>query len=259
MKKNIVKHNKRQQDIVKILKKENYNTVQELSKTLKVSSVTIRKDLTILEEQGFLYRTHGGASSKPIYAFEQNITEKENINVEQKMKIAKKALTYINNNDYIILASGTTIQFLARIIPPFQNLTILTSSLPIALEISKTQNINLIQIGGEIRKSSTSVVGSIAEYTLNQFNCNKLFLGADGIDHLFGISTSNAATAILNKIMINRANKIYLLADSSKINKQSFGKICDLKNIDTLITDEGIKKTDLQKFKKIGIETIIAK
>ncbi len=253
----MAQHNKRQQEILDILAKQSYITVHELSERLKVSLVTIRKDLTLLEQQSYLYRTHGGASIKPRYAFERNVVEKENINVEQKNKIAKKALNFINDNDFIILASGTTIHYLARNIANFKNLTVLTSSLRASLEICNMNNINIIQLGGEVRKSSTSVIGSVAESTLKQFACNKLFLGIDGIDTEFGISTSNAAEAHLNKLMIESASKVYVLADSSKINKRGFGKICDLDQIDVFITDSGIEPNDLKKLEEAGINVYV--
>lgn len=251
-------HNKRQQDIIELLEEENYISVHKLSEQLNVSLVTIRKDLTLLESQGYLYRTHGGASKKPRYAFEQNVNEKENINVEQKIKIAKKALDFIKNDDFIMLASGTTIHHLARNLKNYQNLTVLTSSLRVSLEMCAIHNVNVIQLGGEVRKSSASVIGSVSESILKQFACNKLFLGIDGIDAEFGISTSNAAEAHLNEAMIESVNKIYILADSSKINKRGFGKICDLDKIDVLITDKGIEKEDLMKIEEAGINVVIA-
>ncbi|PIE86097.1 MAG: transcriptional regulator [Bacteroidia bacterium] len=254
----MIQQNKRQQDILNILNEHSYITVHELSKQLNVSLVTIRKDLTLLEQQQYLYRTHGGASIKPRYAFERNVSEKESINVEQKIKIAKKAVSFINDNDFIILASGTTIHYLARNIADFKNLTILTSSLRVSLEMCNKENINIIQLGGEVRKSSTSVIGSVSEAILKDFACNKLFLGVDGIDYHFGISTSNAAEAHLNKLMVETANKIYVLADSSKINKRGFGKICNLDQIDVLITDSGIEADDVKKLEDAGIDVRVA-
>lgn len=250
-------NNKRHETIMSILNENDYVSVQKLSDTLGVSLVTIRKDLTVLEKGGYLYRTHGGASKKNTYAFELNVIEKESINVEQKVKIAQKALSYINENDFILLASGTTIHYLSRIIDNFNNLTVLTSSMRVAIEMCKKPNINTIQLGGTVRKSSTSVVGSISESILNQFSCNKLFLGVDGIDTHFGISTSNAAEAHLNKIMIDRADKVYVLADSSKINKCGFGKISNIDKIDVLITDEFIKKSNIKELESVGVEVVI--
>ncbi|MBS9766694.1 MAG: DeoR/GlpR transcriptional regulator [Flavobacteriaceae bacterium] len=250
--------NERHQQILAYLENRKFVTVQELSELAKVSLVTIRKDLTLLEKEGYLYRTHGGASKKSRYAFEENVIKKESINTFEKELIAKKASEYINDNDFIILASGTTIHYLARIIDNNKNITILTSSLRVSLELSKFTNINVIQLGGKLRKSSSSVIGSMTEDMLRNFSCTKLFLGIDGIDPDFGISTSNAAEAHLNRVMIEQADTVYVLGDSSKINKRGFGRICGLENVNAFITDANIEKDDLFNLEKAGVDVIVA-
>lgn len=246
----------RHSDILKVLDEKDYVLVQDLCEKFNVSSVTIRKDLNYLESLGLLFRNHGGASKYVRYAYEKNVDEKENINVEAKQSIAKAALQMIQENDCIILASGTTMHYLARMLVNFGRLTVLTSSLRVALELCNNPNINIIQLGGEVRKSSTSIVGSISETILKQFSCNKLFLGVDGIDLDFGISTSNAAEAHLNQLMIECSDKVVILADSSKLNKKGFGRIATLDQIDCLITDEGILKEDRKGLEEVGVSVI---
>ncbi len=250
--------NERHQQILAYLERQKFVTVQELSELTNVSLVTIRKDLTFLEGKNYLYRTHGGASKKSRYAFEENVIKKETIKVIEKQQIAKKALEYISDNDFVILASGTTIHYLARGIEENKNITVLTSSLRVSLELSKFNNINVIQLGGKLRKSSTSVVGSTTEDMLRNFSCTKLFLGIDGIDPNFGISTSNAAEAHLNRVMIEQADTVYVLADSSKVGKRGFGRICGLEHINAFITDINIEKEDLIDLEKAGVDVIIA-
>lgn len=252
MEKLIPRHN----EILHELDKKDYVLVQELCEKYNVSSVTIRKDLNYLESLGLLFRNHGGASKHVRYAYEKNVDEKETINVEAKQSIAKAALKMIEENDCIILASGTTMHYLARMLVNFGRLTVLTSSLRVALELCNNPNINIIQLGGEVRKSSTSIVGSISETILSQFSCNKLFLGVDGIDMDFGISTSNAAEAHLNQLMIECSDKVMILADSSKLNKKGFGKIASLDKIDYLITDEGILAEDKKNLEEMGLSVI---
>ncbi len=254
----MAKLNERHTQILDLIKPSGFVSVQELSQKLNVSLVTIRKDLSYLEKEGFLYRTHGGASKNSTYAYEKNVIEKEGINTEQKQKISKEGIKLIQNNDFIILSSGTTIHYLARILEDFEKLTVLTSSLSVSIELCQKPNIDVIQLGGEIRKNSTSVIGAISESVLEQFSCNKLFLGVDGIDVNFGISTSNAAEAHLNQKMMESADKIIVLADSSKIGKRGFGRISSLAKIDVLITDNNITNDSLNKFEEIGIEVIIA-
>lgn len=250
--------NDRHQHILIHLDKHKYASVQDLSDLMQVSLVTIRKDLTYLEKEGYLYRTHGGASKKSRYAFEENVKEKEMVNVTQKQQIAKKALEYIQDNDFIILASGTTIHYFARILEESKKITVLTSSLRVSMELSQLTNVNVIQIGGELRKSSISVVGSVAEDMLKEFSCTKLFLGIDGIDINFGISTSNAAEAHLNRAMIEQADTVYVLGDSTKVDKRGFGRICGLDRVNTFITDSKIEQEDIERLEEAGINVIIA-
>ncbi|MBF7091965.1 DeoR/GlpR transcriptional regulator [Flavobacterium sp. ALJ2] len=250
--------NRRQEDILKELDQKGYVNVVDLCEMYNVSTVTIRKDLNFLENEKLLHRTHGGASKKPIYAFERDVNDKETLQVEQKKQIAKEALKYISEHDYIILGSGSNIHYLSRIITGFQKLTVLTPSLKVSLELSKEINIDTIQLGGDVRNSSTSAVGPIAEATLGQFSCNKLFLGTDGVHLGFGLSTSNALEAHLNQAMIEVAEKVIVLADSTKMNIRGFGKICNLNKIDVLITDEGIDAETKIKLEEIGIDVVIA-
>ncbi|WP_106917117.1 DeoR/GlpR family DNA-binding transcription regulator [Chryseobacterium aurantiacum] len=246
----------RHDEILKELDEKGHVLVQDLCEKLNVSSVTIRKDLNFLESIGLLFRNHGGASKQLRYAYEKNVVEKESINVEAKQAIAKAALSLIQENDCIILASGTTMHYLARMLVNFGPLTVLTSSLRVAIELCNNPNINIIQLGGEVRKSSTSIVGSISEGILRQFSCNKLFLGVDGIDVDFGISTSNAAEAHLNQVMMECADQTIILADSSKLNKKGFGKIALLDQVDYLITDDGISAEEHIRLEEVGVNVI---
>jgi len=250
--------NKRQEDILKKLEQKGHVNVVELCEVHNVSSVTIRKDLNFLETEKLLHRTHGGASKQPIYAYERDVNVKEVLQVEQKKQIAKEALKYINEHDYIILGSGSNIHYLSRVITGFQKLTVLTPSLKVSLELCREANIDTIQLGGDVRNSSTSAVGPIAESILSQFSCNKLFLGTDGVHLEFGLSTSNALEAHLNQAMIEVAEKVIVLADSTKMNIRGFGKICNLNKIDVLITDSGIDAQTKVKLEEIGIDVIVA-
>ena len=250
--------NQRQMQILTELNESGFVKVVQLCDKFDVSSVTIRKDLTFLEKKGLLFRTHGGASKQSLYAFERNLLEKENLQVDQKKEIAEEALKYVRNNDNIIMASGTTVQYLARMLSDFSKLTVLTTSLYISIELCKHPLLNVIQVGGSDRKSSKSVVGPIAEQILSDYSCNTLFLGVDGIDVDFGLTTSNSKEAHLNKTMINCSEKVVVLADSSKIGKRSFGKIAETEQVHVLITDSGIKKKHRLAFEDKGIEVIVA-
>lgn len=245
---------KRHQLILDKLNEQKYVTVTELCDELDVSAVTIRKDLNLLEDKGLLYRTHGGASLESPYIRDRHVNEKEKIYVEEKKGIAQAAAKLIEENDTIIIASGTTLHALAKHIQPKNKLSVITASLPVATELSNYAAIEILQLGGYVRHSSVSVTGSVAEAVLEQVSCDKLFIGADGVDLSYGVTTSNLPEADLNKKMMMAVQRVILLVDSSKFGKKSFAKICDLETINEIITDKGITAQTVQKLKEHGIK-----
>lgn len=248
---------KRHQIILDILNKEKYLEVLDLCKLLDVSAVTIRKDLKFLEEKGLLFRTHGGASLDDPYINEKAVNEKEKISVEEKNGIAQTAAKLIDENDSIMIASGTTVQALAKFIVPKNKLTVITSSLHVVLHLINHKSIEILQLGGYVRHSSASVVGNYATQILENVSCSKLFLGVDGIDLDYGLSTTNLEEAQLNKKMLTSAQKTVVLADSSKFGKKSFAKICGIEKVDQIITDAGVSTSIIKKLEEKGIKVII--
>lgn len=249
---------KRHQTILEKLAKEKHLEVLDLCDILNVSAVTIRKDLRLLEKKGLLFRTHGGASLENPYINERAIVEKEKISVDEKNGIAQCAARLIDENDSIMIASGTTVQALSKFIKPKNKLTVITSSLYVVMQLINDKNIEILQLGGYVRHSSGSVIGSYAEYILGNISCSKLFIGVDGIHLDYGLSTTNLEEAQLNRKMLASAQKIIVLADSSKIGKKSFAKICDFDQIHELITDNGISAIIKKKIEKNGIKVTIA-
>ncbi|MET6990481.1 DeoR/GlpR family DNA-binding transcription regulator [Sediminicola arcticus] len=248
---------KRHQDILERLQEVKYVEVLDLCQSLNVSAVTIRKDLKILEEKGLLFRTHGGASLENPYINDRPVNVKEKISVSQKNEIGEAASRLILENDSIMIASGTTVQALARCIRPKGKLTVITSSLNVTLELIKFREVEVLQLGGYVRHSSSSVVGNYAAHILENISCSKLFLSVDGIDLEYGLSTTHLEEAQLNKRMLSAAEKIILLVDSSKFGKKSFAKICDLDQIDEIITDRGISPSLIEKLEEKGIKVTV--
>lgn len=248
---------KRHQAILELLEKENYVSVSYLCDLFEVSAVTIRKDLKLLEDKGLLFRTHGGATIQNPYINDRHVSEKEKLNVTEKEVIAKTAVELINPNDSIMIASGTTMQSLAMAINIDGPLNITTSSLNVALELTKSTQYNILQLGGNVRHSSSSVTGHFSQAILENISCNLLFLGVDGIDVNHGCTTTSLEEAMLNKKMIDSAQKVIVLADSSKFNRKGFGKICELTEIHHIITDSGISKTLSDEIKGLGIQLTV--
>ncbi|MGN6352021.1 MAG: DeoR/GlpR family DNA-binding transcription regulator [Parafilimonas sp.] len=247
----------RHQLILEKLHQEGDLNVISLYKELKVSRVTIRKDLKLLEEKGLLFRTHGGATLKNPYTIDRPVNEKEKLQSAEKSKIGAAAARLIDDNDSIIIASGTTVLALAKKIQNKKNLTVITASLNVALELLKQPDIEVLQLGGILRKTSSSVTGPYAQSILTDFSCTKLFLGVDGIDLEFGLSTTSAMEAHLNRQMIEASQKVIVLSDSTKFGKRGFGKICGLDKVDRIITDAGISEYFVKQLENLGIEVTV--
>lgn len=243
--------------ILENLNKNGFIKVIDIAKELDVTPVTIRKDLKHLEEKKLLYRTHGSASPVNPLTSDIDVKEKEKIRKDEKKRIAVAAAKLIEENDSIIIASGSTVHTLAEHITPINHLTVVTASLKTALLLNTLNNVEVIQLGGIVRKNSFSVIGDYTSQFFEQITCSKLFLGVDGIDIEYGITNSNIEEAILNKKMIEASLRTIILADSSKFGRRGFGKICNLDRVDVIITDDGISKSMAQSIEEAGIELII--
>lgn len=248
---------KRHNYILEELKRDGYVKVQDLSLKLGVSEVTIRKDLKFLESRKMLSRNHGSANSLiPIIA-DRHIDIKEKMQIEEKSRIGKAANSLLEPNDKIIIGSGTTLLHFASSIDTDIPLTIITPSVKVSLSLCHYPNIEIIQLGGVIRKNSVSVIGHYAEETLHGISCNKLFIGIDGLDLDYGLTTSNMSEAHINHEMINVSQKIIVLADSSKFGKRGFCKICDWSRVHHIITDTNASPHMVEMMMEKGIEVTL--
>lgn len=245
--------------ILAILEEQSSVSVPELSELFRVSEVTIRKDLSILEQQKRLYRTHGRAILISPYISDRSIDEKRQKNIAEKRAIAIAAAALIEPNDSITIASGTTVTYLAQAIKPEGRLTVIAAAVLVTQILSQVSGVDVIQLPGLTRHSSMSVVGPYAEEMLKCFNCSKLFIGVDGIDLDFGLTTTDMLEASLNKAMIASSQKVIVLADSSKFGRRGFGKICDLEAVDLIITDNATPQHYIDRLRERGIEVLMVK
>jgi DeoR family transcriptional regulator, aga operon transcriptional repressor len=257
-KNNDVSTTDRRAQIISLLGEQGRVDVKTLSTMFTVSEVTIRNDLAYLEDKELLYRTRGGAIKQTKVAMDLALSEKARKNSEQKKKIAVKAIEFIQEGDTIILDSGTTTMEIAKLLKQYKNLTIITHALNIASELAGIESIEIIMPGGILRGKSFSLVGSQAEKNLQDYYCDKLFLGADGFDTTFGISTPNVSEAQINRVMVNIANEVIVVADSSKFGNRSLASIIPIASINRVITDNKIHEKDKKKLLNQNIEIIIA-
>src|SRR5690554_128906 len=233
--------NERRADIIQLINQHNRVTVEELCKRYSLSEVTIRKDLEVLKKRNLLFRVRGGAIKIPTANIDGNdvhIESKRLFHHKQKKAIGKMAATLINENETIIIDSGTTTMEIAKNLHRFQKLTIVTNAIDIALEVSKYDRFDVILLGGYLRGSSLSTVGPLAESVLKVIYCDKLFLGVDSFNIEEGISTPNIEEANINQTMITMAKETIAVFDSSKFNKRSFAFISKVTDLKAVVTDE---------------------
>lgn len=224
--------NERHRRIMALLHQQTSLSVSQLAHMLGVSEVTIRKDLTLLEQQQMLYRVHGSAILANPYIQERHVNDKEKLCSDQKRAIGAYAARLVEPRDTILIASGTTTLAMAREIREVEELTAITTSLSVATTLAENDECTVIQLGGALRNSSFSVVGPFAEQMLRQFSCSKLFFGVDGFDLNYGVTTTNLMGGHLALMMIETVQKVIALVDSSKFGRRGFCKMCDVDRID---------------------------
>ena len=242
--------------ILKELDKTGQVNVNDLSQILEVSEVTIRNDLDKLEQSHLLIRAHGGAFKMNNLVL--SITEKKQINQSLKRAIGKKAAALINEGDSIILDSGTTTLEISNNLSGFNRLKVITNALDIVNNLSQSRNLEVLMPGGYLKEFSMSLVGPLAERNIRYLYCNKLFLGVDGIKEKTGIFTHYIEEASLNQIMIEIAEEVIVVADSSKFKKSGHALICGFDKIHKLVTDKNIDDSFKELLKANDVELIIA-
>ncbi len=166
----------RRKDILNLIQEDGHAKVQKLARIFNVSEVTIRQDLEVLEQMGYIQREHGGAFLKDVGDFAKNFKLFNQGHMEEKQELAKKAVKLINEGDCIILDSGSTTTELAKLLVNYHNLTVATNALNIALLLGENPGINLIVSGGEFKAPTLSLSGEMAAGTFKNIHVQKLFL-----------------------------------------------------------------------------------
>lgn len=232
--------------------------VKNLAARYDTSQVTIRKDLEVLHSQGLVYRTHGGALPIPTGALrDPSLREKEKLHRREKQLIGAAAARLVQEGESIILDSGTTTTAIARALREFRNLTVITNAVNIAAELAGTA-IEVILTGGILREKSFSLVGPLAEETLRRLRADLVFLGVDGFDVHFGLTTPNLLEASVNRVMVEIAKRVVVVCDSSKFGRRSLSLIAPISSVHQTVTDSRISKSDLKTLGDAGIEVTLA-
>lgn len=259
--KNILLPEQRRQLILQTIK-ENYTArSSQLSLDLKVSEMTIRRDLDALERQGMIKRTHGGAvfrHERMTDTFQYQQSKEEN--PEEKESIARKAAELIEPHDVVFIAEGTTASLILSYVDPEMPFTVFSNNHGIATEIgSLTMAAELILLGGRYNSVTYATAGNLTLEIIERINANKVFLGADGFSLRTGLTTSNQDIAAINRAMIRHTTgSVILMSHHTKLGLVAAMEIAKPKEIDILITNLKMSRDFCNNMKSLGIKVVLA-
>ncbi|MGE4277494.1 MAG: DeoR/GlpR family DNA-binding transcription regulator [Lawsonibacter sp.] len=232
--------------------------VSDLTATFGVSAETIRRDLEALEEKGHLCRIHGGAVPMYNRGVEPAYNKRIVAHFTEKQAIAREALKLVSDGDVIQIDIGTTTLEFAKMLVGNYRITVLTNSLLIAGTLAADERITVIVTGGIVRMGDLSLSGSLSNENMRNFNTDKLFLGAGGIDPKKGVTDYHLGETDFRKIAMGNTQRVIVLADNSKFGVIAMNRVCEVKKIDTLIADSGTDPAVLDEFSALGCHVICA-
>ncbi|MGA2765019.1 MAG: DeoR/GlpR family DNA-binding transcription regulator [Spirochaetia bacterium] len=246
--------NKRQRRIIDSLNGSAMTSVNELSRLLNVSAVTIRQDLTLLEEEGFLRRVHGGA----VLVSADDISKRLVMNYEKKQRIARAAAEHVGEGESIFIEAGSTNAILVKELGKREGVTIITSNVFIARQLKKNEHASIILLGGLYQHESESLVGKLAKLCLDNVNFTKAFIGVDGFTKEAGFTSTDMMRAEISAQIVRKGAEVFVVTDSSKFGKVQLTNLFYPRDIRCLITDDGIPPADKAYLEENGVRVIIA-
>jgi len=248
----------RRKKILEWLQEEGSARVRDLSAAFLVSEATIRQDLEKLENDGHVSREHGGAFLNTLPHQVETLSLQHAENMDKKRRIGARAAALVGDGETIILDAGSTTTEVAQCLLGRSSLTVITNALNIALILGKVPGFAVHMPGGQFKAPTLSLSGDKSvDYFRNIF-AGKLFLATAGVSVETGLTYPSFADLQLKEAMIRAASHVYLVADSTKINRTSFTRLGTLDVIHSFITDDGIGDKDVQEFERRGIEVIVA-
>jgi DeoR family transcriptional regulator of aga operon len=252
----------RAKEILKLLLRHGKTSVDDLTAALSASPASIRRDLARLEDRGLVHRTHGGAmltsgSIVEPFRFDASFHVREDRFAAEKQRIAHAAAALVNEHDTIGLSAGTTTTLLAKQLHHRRNVHVITNAVNIGMELSSTTSVQTTLTGGAMRWAGAfSLVGPAAVETLNMFVMDRLFLGVTGLHPEHGATMIEPEEAAISRVMVRQAREVIVVADSSKMGMVSPAVICAPREIDQLITDDGIDPETAAAFEAAGIQVM---
>jgi DeoR family transcriptional regulator, aga operon transcriptional repressor len=247
-----VRRAERLSEILQVLAADGAADVGALASRLQVSEATVRRDLGLLEDQRMLARTHGGAVASDVM-YELPLRYKAARHQSEKGRIAREAATRIAEGAVVGFTGGTTTTEVARSMLDRRGLTVVTNALNIAGELAIRSDLKLVVTGGTARPESYELVGPIAERALDDVNLDVAIVGVDGVTVAEGLTTHHEVEAHTNRALLERARTVIAVADSSKIGRVAFARICPLESVHELITDRAAEPATVTSMREAGV------
>jgi DeoR/GlpR family transcriptional regulator of sugar metabolism len=246
--------NPRHSSILNLLQNFRQMSVAELTERLGVSQVTIRKDLSRLEELGLVQRSHGGARLAQSVTGMPSVSDREREHHAEKERIANRALELIQDGDSVCIDAGSTNSLLARHLRDLP-LRVVTNSLDIVNALADAESISLSNLGGSFRREAGSFIGPMTIEALKNLRFDIAFVGATGFTAEGDFLTQNTIEGSVKRAILEASQRRVILADSSKFEARAFAKFASAELVDVLITDQRFEHGDL--LRQQGIEVII--
>jgi DeoR family fructose operon transcriptional repressor len=248
----------REQTILKHLSEKSVIDVQSVAKTCDVSEITIRRDFEVLEKEGKLIRTHGGATSVPNTLNDFGFNEKANSNRDGKKSICQKAAEFIKDDDIIYVDCGSTVYHLTSFIGNKKNIKVITNSIPVVSNLINHPNIKIYLIGGELDTKRQATYGPLSEMAISNYRATKAFIGAAGFSFDEGLCANDEKEAKTTTLMAHNAQEVFLLVGSRKLDKIAFVNYAKLNIADYIVSDNGLPEEFINKCIENDIKIITA-
>lgn len=249
----IVSPEKRREQILQLLAQEGESNIDQLATRFGVSGMTIRRDLATLSQRGQIVRTHGGAASSSRVSFEFRFLERTQHHAAEKARIAALAAQHIRSGQSVLLDSGTTTLAIARELPKFRDITVVTTSLPVASQLFGLDNVQVLLLGGVLRKERPDLSGAITDANLAQISADIAFLGADAIGQDGWLYNDSSHVVGMLQRMAEAAREVYAVADHSKLQRRSLMRVAHLRQWQGLLTDEQLDPADRHRLERAGV------
>lgn len=257
----VAKADARYQVILNGMHKTGSVSVEALAEQLQVTVMTIRRDLDALERKGLLHRTHGGAMPiQPLFyepfRRDRSFVMQVDRQADEKRRIGYAAAALIEPDETIAVTPGTTAAAVVRALPLNYNLTVVTSTANVAVELSKRKDIKVFVTGGTLHGEWFSLVGPHAQRSLENILIHTLFIGADGLDPDWGATSFDQDEAELLRMMVEHARRRVAVVDHTKLGKVGNWKICESRNLHTVVTDTQATDEMVAPFREMGVQII---